>query len=87
MMAVTPICPNSLSARPWVLEHTDIVGIKTVENTYDLSLLIDGQVKITLSKGHSVKIKTSKYETFIVRTTPEGFYDILRRKSSAMNSF
>jgi len=80
LMAITYVCPHSLTARPFVVSGDDIVKIK-VESSYGNAVInLDGQESMPLANGDVVTIQKSDYITKTIRTTKMSFYDILRNK-------
>lgn len=77
MIVITPVCPHSLSARPWVIASEDIVRVVTRQQT---PVVIDGVPRGMLQKGESVFIKASTHHAVILKTAPVNFYATLRKK-------
>ena len=81
MIAVTPICPHNLYARPFVISAHDVIRVTVCDHqNADVTLSADGERKAQIESGDSIVIKRSDFYTSIIRTTNLGFYDILRRK-------
>lgn len=78
MIAVTPICPHTLYARPFVVSSEDCVTIRT--NARRGALLIDGQSRGMAADFSEITVKRSEYRTTIIKTNNMSFYDILRLK-------
>jgi NAD+ kinase len=80
LMAITHVCPHSLTSRPFVISGSDVVKIR-VEDSYGNAVLnMDGQESIPLVNNDVVTIRKSRYVTRTIRTTNMSFYDILRNK-------
>ncbi len=80
LMAITYVCPHSLTSRPFVISGSDVVKIR-VESSYSSVVLhMDGQDSIPLAPGDIVTVKKSGYVAKTIRTTQMSFYDILRSK-------
>ena len=77
MMVITPVCPHSLSARPWVVDATDTVRVVAKQES---QVVIDGDFRGGIPAGESVFIKKSGYQATIMRTTSVNFYKTLERK-------
>ena len=77
MMVITPVCPHSLSARPWVIGATDTVRVVAKQPS---RVNIDGYTRGEISPGESVFIKTSPHRATILKTTQVNFYATLRKK-------
>ncbi len=80
LMAITHVCPHSLTSRPFVVSGNDIVKIKVESSYSNVVLNMDGQESIPLVNGDVVTIRKSRYVTKTIRTTQMSFYDILRNK-------
>jgi len=74
MMAITPICPHSLSARPLVIGEADIVSIKTYHAS---PIIADGVVIGKTTEGECLTVQKSRYHTSIIRTKQAQIYDVL----------
>ncbi|MCL2577027.1 MAG: NAD(+)/NADH kinase [Defluviitaleaceae bacterium] len=77
MIVITPVCPHSLSARPWVIGASDTVRVVAKQ---DSQVSIDGDLRGKIPPGESVLIKNSPYNATILRTTQVNFYSTLRKK-------
>ncbi len=80
LMTITHICPHALYARPIVFSGDDVLKIKIESNYNNIQMTLDGKQSIQLRNDDIIKIKKSKYNTGIIKTTDTNFYDILRRK-------
>lgn len=81
MIAVTPVCPHMLYARPLVIPAGDVVKIRLGAgvNT-DGVITLDGQNRIPFLPDNVVTIRRSNYYTSIMKTNENSFFDILRLK-------
>ncbi len=59
-LSLTPICPHSLTHRPFVLPETHEIHIKLLEDPEFVSLTLDGQDHVELQGGDLVVIKKNK---------------------------
>lgn len=81
MIAITPICPHTLYARPFVISGEDVISVKIREGQRgDAFLAADGETKMLLKEGQIIKIKKSPLATATIKTNSLGFYEILRKK-------
>lgn len=81
-IAVTPICPLSLSGRPLVLPPGSVVRVRPLRN-YELEtkLWTDGALGATIWPGQIVSIEMAKCQAqFIILRESYSFYDTLREK-------
>jgi len=77
MVVITPVCPHSLSARPWVINATDTVRIVAKQPS---QVSIDGYTRGEVSAGGNVFVKTSDHRATILKTTQVNFYTTLKKK-------
>ena len=81
-IAVTPICPLSLSGRPLVLPPGSVVSVTPIKN-YDINtkLWTDGALGATIWPGQRVLIKMANCQAhFIILRESHSFYQTLREK-------
>ncbi len=81
-IAVTPICPLSLSSRPIVIPPGSVVSIWPLKD-YDLStkLWTDGVLATAIWPGHRVDVRAADCQAkFIVLREDYSFYQTLREK-------
>ncbi|MDF2819665.1 MAG: kinase [Clostridiales bacterium] len=84
MMAITPICPHTLTSRSIVVSAKDTITI-LVDNirkkTCESNLLsLDGQVNYEVIQGDIIKITKSDLITKLLILNRKNFYEILRTK-------
>jgi len=77
MIAITPVCPHSLSARPWVIGADDTVRIVAKKTAH---VIVDGETAGRIPAGESVLIKIAPFAATILRTAQPNFYATLRKK-------
>ena len=77
---VTPVCPHTLYSKSFMLSDEDTVSIRTLEETKDMALSIDGQFKMKLTPQHEVYVERSPYVTRLIKISDRKFFEILRRK-------
>lgn len=81
-IAITPICPLSLSSRPLILPPASVVNIWSLGD-YELNnkLWMDGVLATSIWPGQWVSIKMAEYfAKFIILSESYSFYKILREK-------
>jgi NAD+ kinase len=77
MMAITPVCPHSISARPWVISASDTVRVVAKQAS---QVRVDGDLRGSIPPGGSVFVYNSDYRATIIKTTHVNFYSTLRKK-------
>ena len=78
MMVVTPVCPHTLYARPWVVSGEDEVCITPVDE--NALAVLDGEVKFHINKGESMIINRAECRATIIKTSKMDFFEVLRKK-------
>ncbi|HEY9767999.1 MAG TPA: NAD(+) kinase [Coleofasciculaceae cyanobacterium] len=81
-IAVTPICPLSLSGRPLVLPSGSVVSVRPIRD-YEVNtkLWTDGALGTTIWPGQRVVIKMANCQAnFIILRESYSFYETLREK-------
>jgi len=82
IIAVTPICPHALHARPLVLSSKDEIVIKiSCDSGQPLHNIVsaDGETHET-HNCEKITIKRSQYSATIIKTGERSFFDVLRKK-------
>lgn len=80
VMVVTPICPHQLTLRPIVVPGESRIQVR-IEGIPDQTYLtVDGQEAILLRVGDELRCGRSDYSVKLIRTGPNGFFDVLRLK-------
>lgn len=77
---VTPICAHTIYSRSVILCDKDKVRIKTLEETKDMALSLDGKLKMYLTSQDEVYIERSPYVTKLIKISDREFFEILREK-------
>ena len=82
-IALTPICPHSLSALPIVLPASaHLVITASTKNTSNLLCSVDGHVDKVLAPGEQLQVVVAAEQLPLVtfNTPSENFYALLKRK-------
>lgn len=84
-MVITPICASSLSMRPIIVPDKKQLSVhietRRREENPIIGLTIDGQDMTILKYGDTIKIRRSKRQVYIARTSHR-YYRMLRSKLS-----
>ncbi len=81
IMAITPICPHTLTSRPIIVSAQDKITVEvSSRGNEDFIVSTDGQRSMSLKGRNVVQIKKSQYFTTIMKTKQVSFYDVLREK-------
>jgi NAD+ kinase len=79
-IAITPICPHSLSFRPIIISASstvEVVGVKVNEGT---TISIDGQISLKLGTDNIVNVQKHDRDFFIVNNPLRNKWDTLATK-------
>lgn len=80
VILVTPICPHTLYARPFVLDDRQTVRIVLKSDYPDIMVTIDGQVGFYLKQGDQIVVGKSPFTTRLVKLRNRPFFEVLRVK-------
>ena len=79
-IAITPICPHTLTNRPIVLPDNVLVEISLKSGAEDVFLTLDGQVGFSLRQDDVVVITKSPFKTKLIIPHERDFFQVLRTK-------
>jgi NAD+ kinase len=79
-LAITPICPHTLSNRPLVVPDESVIQVINRSDDGVTYLTIDGQVGEVLNEGDYVVCRRSKHSISLIRPPEKMFFDVLREK-------
>lgn len=81
VIALTPICPHSLSDRSTIIvSENEHIKADLLENEGDAFLTIDGQEGCKIEPDECVLIKKAPYKAHLIKIQNRSFYSILRNK-------
>ncbi len=76
---VTPICPHTLTNRPFVVPAKGTIRIELKDGD-DVMATIDGQVGVELTRGSEIVCTQSEYRIDLIQPSNQRFFDVLREK-------
>lgn len=79
-IAITPIAPHTLSARPIIVEGGTKLSFESVDRDRELHLILDGQMNLTMSESDTLEIKMSDKFISLVKPNERDYYQVLREK-------
>lgn len=79
-MLVTPVCPHSLTVRPFILPLNDELSIKISDYSGTVTVSVDGQVSTSIGNSDELKVMRSPYTANLVESESRGYFSILRSK-------
>jgi NAD+ kinase len=80
-IAITPICPHTLTNRPIVIDDDSLVTV-TVKSLDDegVFLTLDGQVGLELKSGDVIHVRRARHSARLVVSERRDYFEILRTK-------
>ncbi|MEM1368543.1 MAG: NAD(+) kinase [Cyanobacteria bacterium P01_H01_bin.15] len=81
-IAVTPICPLSLSSRPLILPPRSVLSLSPIaDDELNTKLWTDSVLATSIFPGQRVQIRTSQhFAKFVILRESQSFYETLREK-------
>jgi len=79
-IALTPICPHTLSNRPIILPHDCKIEVFLNKINCDVLVITDGQVTEKMKPNDRVIISSSDYKAHFIHLKRHSFASILRKK-------
>ena len=79
-IAVTPIAPHTLSARPIILDGQTKLSFESVDKDRELHLILDGQINLTMNELDLLEIKLCDKYISLVKPKERDYYQVLREK-------
>lgn len=80
LMIVTPICPHTLYARPFITADRRVIRVILKSDPPEVMLTIDGQTGFALQKADEVRVTRADAVTNLVRLRNRPFFEIVRLK-------
>lgn len=78
-ISVTPICPQSLTARPMIFAPES--KLQVTAQSSECMITVDGGTPIALEAGKSVTVEKSEIRLRMIKLKKDGFYEVLRSKT------
>ena len=80
VMLITPICPQSVNARPLIIDENEEIKLKVSARHNDIGLTVDGQIVYPLLPGDLITIKKSLLTADFIRFTDKNYYKTIKKK-------
>lgn len=77
-IAIIPICPHTLTARPLVIPSNEIITISTCDSGARLVVIVDGQD--TINVNSKIEITAAKFSAKLALLNDNEFYSVLKNK-------
>lgn len=82
-LILSPICPHSLTHRPFVIPDKAVLTLKPLPPYHSLTLTVDGQLAFPIAENDEVIINASKMKKVSLIQNPQRLYfDTIREKFS-----
>lgn len=81
-LAITPICPHTLTTRPFIIPDTSLIEIRSISKEQAITVTMDGLASFDLHPEEIATVKLSK-KVFTLISFPNkdnSFYSTLRKK-------
>ena len=79
-MCFTPICPHSLTQRPFVFPQSVVLEVEVDTRGGQVSLTVDGQDGMDLIDGDRVRLGPSDHPVWMIASPTRNHFEILREK-------
>ncbi len=80
-LIVTPICPHSLTHRPFVIPDTKPITLKILPPHHSLTLTLDGQVALNVDEQDIIVINDAKVKKVsLVKNNDRSYFQTIRDK-------
>ena len=78
-ISVTPICPQSLTARPMIFSPESRLSVTAMSS--ECMMTVDGEAPIPLEASSTVTVEKSDIRLRMIKLKEDGFYEVLRSKT------
>jgi NAD+ kinase len=80
-LAITPICPHTLTNRPIVVADDSLISITVSSlDDEDVFLTLDGQVGVELKSGDVIQVRRARHHSMLIMSKGRDFFEVLRTK-------
>ncbi|HEV2474687.1 MAG TPA: NAD(+)/NADH kinase [Chthonomonadales bacterium] len=80
VLAMVPICPHTLSARPLVLPAEETIDLDIEADGGDVIFSVDGELPFPIESGDRIRMCRSESVTRLIVANPQGFYKKVRER-------
>ncbi len=80
VLAITPICPHSLTNRPIVICSDSEIEISLNKMHTDIFITFDGQKGYKFSSQHVLKVKKSDRKALLINPKLKNYFEVLKEK-------
>lgn len=80
-LAITPICPHTLTNRPIIVNDRSLISIMVSScDDEDVFLTLDGQVGVELKSGDHIHVRRAEHASHLVMSKKRNYFEVLRAK-------
>ena len=79
-LTITPLAPQSLTARPIIVNGCEVLSFKATSRDDAVHLNIDGNQWFQIKKGELISARISEKKVRIIKPISSDYYSILRQK-------
>lgn len=79
-LILTPVCPHAISHRPLVIPSSQTVEVKTLNQSENILLTLDGQEMFEIESHDTVVIKKNRKKICFIKNNDKTYYDTLKEK-------
>ncbi|MEC9281670.1 MAG: NAD(+)/NADH kinase [Bdellovibrionota bacterium] len=79
-IAITPICPHSLTTRPMIVPSDHEIRLRIQTQTQNAIFMVDGYNRATLSPNDEIIIRQAKVKHTLVRPPAQSYFELLKSK-------
>lgn len=79
-IALVPMFPHTLSARPLVIDSTSKINLHFAQNSHDLEISCDSQMTLPIQQGEHVVIQRSQYQLNLIHPKKYSYFNTLSTK-------
>jgi len=80
VLAVTPICPHSLTNRPIVLDAHSVIECSLNRPHENVHVTFDGQLGHRFLSGYRLRVERSRNQTRLIKPRGTFYFDVLKEK-------
>ena len=80
VIAITPICPHSLTTRPMILPADKIIRLRIQSQTQKAIFMVDGQQRFTLNPDDEIIIRRANVKHQVIRPPAQSYFELLNSK-------
>jgi len=80
LVAITPICPHTLTNRPIILDDKNEIRVQLKSGDDNVYLTMDGQVGVKMNIGDQVKVCKSPKNITLIKSPFRNYFEVLKEK-------